>query len=114
MDCKDCPYKEQIEKNAKSIIQLNSEFTIQDKTLAVFQTEIRTQYKTILDTIIEQGKIGEKTRDRVIELEKREVLNEYKTNKAVSFIDKLTPSKIVALAFSILTLLIAINQLFIE
>ena len=112
MDCENCPYKKQIDKNSADIILLRKNLTDQDKQSAVFQMEIRTQYQTILNTIIEQNKTNQETARKVIELEKKEVLNNYKTNKSTAFMESLSPAKIIAFSVSILTILIGIKELF--
>lgn len=114
MDCKDCSFKEDITENKNNIEIIRAELASQDKQTAIFKTEIRIQYKTILETIINQGKTTKENTDRLIELERKEILNDYKTNKSVSFIEKITPSKILAIAISVLTILVAVNQLFLE
>ena len=55
-DCENCPLKKQIEKNAADIILLQKKTIDDHEQSAVFQMEIRTQYQTILNTIIEQNK----------------------------------------------------------
>lgn len=111
-DCNECQYKKQIDINTEDIKELQN--NAHDNTLqaAIFQTEIRTQYETILKTIIKNGTAAEKMANRVMELEKKEAVNNYKTNRATGILDKLTPGKIIAFSIGIMTLIITINQLF--
>ena len=112
-DCDECQYKRQIDINTKDIKELQNKATENILQAAIFQTEIRTQYETILKTIINQGTSFEKMSTRVMELEKKEAVNNYKTNRATSFIDKLTPGKIIAFSVGIMTIIITIKQFFI-
>lgn len=99
-------------KNEKDICSLSDKYHKQDKEISVFMAVIEKQYDTIIATMAEHFSNNKEVRAEVDQMRSDLLLNDYKTNKAGDFIDKMTPSKIIASIGSLIALLVAIKEIF--
>lgn len=85
-----CPNKQLIDHLRLDFNGLGDKFAVLDKQIAVDNAVLKTQYSTIIDMLTSQGKENSAISKRMGEFEKAFAVNDYKTNQATTFIDRVT------------------------
>lgn len=99
MDCfNNCPYKDQINKNTEDITTLDKEMTV--------KVEVQdNKYSTIIDLLSDIKASNLDNDRRLRDLEKNQVVNDYKTKKNTNWIESITIPKIITIIVGIITIL---------
>ena len=85
-----CPNKQLIDGLRLDFSGLGGKFAELDKQIAVDNAVLKTQYSTIIDMLTSQGKTTDGLAKRIGQYEKDFAVNDYKTNQATTFIDRVT------------------------
>lgn len=85
-----CPNKQLIDALRHDLNGLGGKFADLDKAIAVDNAVIKNQYETIIGMLTTQGKENAAISKRMGEFEKAFAVNDYKTNQATTFIDRVT------------------------
>ena len=85
-----CPNKILIDKMELDLKEVREMYHELDKNTSNHQTEINTQYKTLISLITQQGQNYDSLSRTVAEIERKFILNDYKTNKTTGIIERLS------------------------
>lgn len=85
-----CPNKQLIDTLRLDLNNLGGKVVEMDKSNAVDNAVLKNQYETIIGMLTQQGKENAKINNRMGEFEKAFAVNDYKTNQATTFIDRVT------------------------
>ena len=106
-----CPLKIEVDNIKQDLKEVRSMYHDLDKNTSNHQTEINTQYKTLINLITQQSTNYDTLSKAVSEIERKLILNDYKTEKTVGIIDRLgwgVISKVSVMALVIGTLLVSL------
>jgi len=106
-----CPNKLLIDKLDGDLKEVRNMYHDLDKVTSNHQTEINTQYKTLISLISQQGTNYDALSKVVYDIEKKLILNDYQTQKTTGIMERLTwtvISKVMAMAIVVATLLLAL------
>jgi len=85
-----CPNKLMIDSMAIEIQKLKESFHSIDKDNSTSIAVIKNQYETIINMLVSQGNEYKDVMSRVLDIEKKFILNDYKTNESTDLIKKVT------------------------